>query len=128
MLIHIALGGVLGTLARYGLQGWVQDRLGAETFPAGTLVVNLTGSLLLGFLARLATGSTLLAPDLRAGLTIGFCGAFTTMSTFGYESLTLLADGQHARAGAYIAASVVGCLGGIWAGSSVAGRLLHGGG
>jgi CrcB protein len=128
MLIHIALGGVLGTLARYGLQGWVQDRLGAETFPAGTLVVNLIGSLLLGFLTRLAMGSTLLAPDLRAGLTIGFCGAFTTMSTFGYESLTLLADGQHGRAGVYIVASVVGCLGGIWLGSSVAGRLLHGGG
>ncbi|HWP37181.1 MAG TPA: fluoride efflux transporter CrcB [Gemmatimonadales bacterium] len=128
MLIHIAVGGVLGTLARFGLQGWVQERFGAETFPSGTLAVNLLGSLLLGFLARLATGSTLLTPDLRAGLTIGFCGAFTTMSTFGYESVTLLADGQHARASVYVFASVLGCLAGIWAGSSIAGRLLHGGG
>lgn len=128
MLIHIAVGGVLGTLARFGLQGWVQERFGAETFPGGTLAVNVLGSLLLGFLARLATGSALLTPDLRAGLTIGFCGAFTTMSTFGYESVTLLADGQHARASVNVLASVLGCLAGIWAGSSIAGRLLHGGG
>jgi CrcB protein len=119
---------MLGTVFRYGLQGWVQDRLAGETFPGGTLAVNVLGSLLLGFVARFATGSAVLTPELRAGLTIGFCGAFTTMSTFGYESSTLMADGQYGRAAVYIGASVLGCLGGIAAGSSLAGRLLHGGG
>ena len=128
MLAHIALGGLLGTLARYGLQGWVQDRLRAETFPGGTLVVNVLGSLFLGFLVRFATGSTVFTPELSAGVTIGFCGAFTTMSTFGYESTTLLADGQYGRAALYVTATLVGCLGGVFAGSALAGRLLHGGG
>lgn len=124
MLTYVALGGLLGTLARYGLQGWVQDRLGNDLFPSGTLVVNIVGSLLLGFLVRLATGSTLFSPELRAGLTIGFCGAFTTMSTFGYEGMTLLGDGQHWLAALYIGGSVVGCLAAVYAGSSLASRLL----
>lgn len=124
MLTYLALGGVLGTLARYGLQGWVQDRFGADTFPSGTLAINILGSLLLGFLVRLATGSMLVSPELRAGLTIGFCGAFTTMSTFSYESMTLLADGQHWRAAFYIGGSVIGCLAAVYAGTSLANRLL----
>jgi CrcB protein len=86
MLLYIALGGLVGTLSRYGLQGWVQDRLSGGTFPAGTLVVNVAGSLAIGFLIRYGTGSALFSPEMRAGLTIGFCGAFTTMSTFAYES------------------------------------------
>jgi CrcB protein len=87
MIAYIALGGVLGTLARYFLQGWVQQRSGLVTFPVGTLAINLVGSFIVGLVIRLATGSTLVTPDLRAALTIGFCGAFTTMSTFSYESM-----------------------------------------
>ena len=128
MLIHIAVGGVLGTLARYGLQGWVQGRLGGTTFPAGTLLVNVLGSLLLGLLLRFATGTMVLTPEVRGGLTVGFCGAFTTMSTFGYETTTLLADGQYGRAGVYLAATLVGCIGAVATGSSLAGRILQGGG
>jgi CrcB protein len=124
MLTYVALGGLLGTLARYGLQGWVQERFGHDFFPGGTLVVNVVGSLLLGFLVRFATGSTLVTPELRAGLTIGFCGAFTTMSTFGYESMTLLRDGELWRAALYTGGSVVGCLAAAYAGTSLAARLL----
>jgi CrcB protein len=101
MTLHIALGGLLGTLARYGLQGWIQTRAGADTFPVGTLSINVLGSLLLGFLVRYATGSAIVTPEVRASLTIGFCGAFTTMSTFSYETMTLLADGQYWRTGLY---------------------------
>ena len=123
MLAYIALGGLAGTLARYGLQGWVQERAGGA-FPSGTLAVNLAGSLLLGFLMRYAMGSTVLSPETRAGLTIGFCGAFTTMSTFSYESTRLLADGEYWPAALYIGGTMLGCLVAVLVGASVAGRLL----
>ncbi|HEX9580634.1 MAG TPA: fluoride efflux transporter CrcB, partial [Gemmatimonadales bacterium] len=105
------------------LQGWVQERA-AGTFPLGTMVVNLLGSLALGFLLRYATGSTVISPELRAGLTIGFCGAFTTMSTLGYETLTLLQDGQVWRAGLYMGGTAFGCLAAIVVGTVLANRLL----
>ncbi len=124
VIAYIALGGVLGTLARYVLQGWVQQRSGLATFPVGTLAINLAGSFLVGFVIRLATGSTLIQPDLRAGLTIGFCGAFTTMSTFSYESMKLLADGEYWYAGLYMGGTVVGCLVTVIAGTALASKVL----
>jgi len=124
VIVYIALGGVLGTLARYVLQGWVQQRSGLATFPVGTLAINLAGSFLVGFVIRLATGSTLIQPDLRAALTIGFCGAFTTMSTFSYESMKLLADGEYWYAGLYMGGTVVGCLVTVIAGTALASKVL----
>lgn len=106
-----------GTLARYGLEGVVRGR-------AGTLTVNLAGSLLLGFILRYALGSALVSPDARAALTIGFCGAFTTMSTFSYETMALLQDGDYWRAGLYMVGTVVGCLLAVFAGTELANRLL----
>jgi CrcB protein len=123
MLGYIALGGLLGTIARYGLQGWVQARAGT-VFPAGTLLVNLLGSLVLGFLLRYATGSMVLSPEWRAGLAIGFCGAFTTMSTFSYETLALLYDGEYWRAVLYAGGTLAGCLVAVWLGVMLASRLL----
>lgn len=70
MIAYIALGGIVGTLARYLLQGVIQTRAGV--FPLGTLAINVAGSFLLGFIMRLATGSTVVSPELRGGLTIGF--------------------------------------------------------
>jgi len=122
VLGFIALGGLAGTLARYALQGWLQPRAGA--FPVGTLAVNVLGSLALGFIARLGTGSAVLNPEVRAGLTIGFCGGFTTMSTFSYETVALLNDGQLWRAGLYAGGSVLGCLTAVYAGAALANRLL----
>src|ERR1700730_11893834 len=124
MIAYITLGGILGTLARYFLQGWVQQRSGLAQFPLGTLVINLIGSFLVGLAIRLGTGSTLLSPDLRAALTIGFCGAFTTMSTFSYESMKLLADGEYWYAGLYMGGTVIGCLAAVIAGTELANRLL----
>ena len=121
-ILYIALGGVAGTLARYGLQGLIQPRAG--TFPTGTLIVNLAGSLALGFIVRYATGSTVVSPELRGGLTIGFCGAFTTMSTFSYESMALLSDGDYWRAGLYMGGTIVGCLAAIVLGAALANKLL----
>src|SRR5438445_9909012 len=106
-ILYIALGGIAGTLSRYGLEGWIQTRT-ASGFPLGTLVVNISGSFLLGFILRVATGAAVISPDVRAGLTIGFCGAFTTMSTFSYESVTLLHDRDYLRAGLYMTATILG--------------------
>lgn len=122
-VLYIAAGGVIGTLSRYYLEGWIQQRSGAA-FPLGTLAVNLAGSLLLGFVLRLATGAAVISPEWRAALSIGFCGAFTTMSTFSYESVRLLGDGEYWYAGLYIGGTVVGCCLAVVAGTLAANRLL----
>jgi fluoride exporter len=124
MLAYIALGGLLGTLARYGLQGWVQARAGAGTFPAGTLAINIAGSFALGFIIRYATGSTVVSPEVRGGLTIGFCGAFTTLSTFAYETTALLNDGDYWRASLYMGGTIVGSVAAVVLASALANKLL----
>ena len=122
-ILYIVLGGIAGTLSRYALEGWIQTRA-ASSFPLGTLIVNLTGSFLIGFILRVATGTTLVSPDLRAGLTIGFCGAYTTMSTFSYESVTLLNDGDYLRAGLYMSATVAGCVVSVILGAALGNKIL----
>ncbi len=104
MLFAIALGGALGTVARYLLGGFVQRA--SDTFPYGTLVVNVTGSFLLGFLVRYLLETTA-SPELRAVLAIGFCGGYTTFSTFSYETIQQIQQGEFLRAGGYVAASLV---------------------
>ena len=104
-LAYVALGGALGALARYGISGWVYDRMG-ENFPWGTLAVNLVGCLALGLVIRWLQVSAV-APELRPFLTIGVLGAFTTFSTFSYETVALLQEGQWLRAGLYMGGSVV---------------------
>ena len=106
MLLYVALGSAIGGVSRYLLGGLVQRMLDT-TFPAGTLLVNVSGSFLLGAIIRYALETPSLTPEVRAFLTIGFCGGYTTFSTFSYETMALLEDGEWARAGVYITASVV---------------------
>lgn len=122
-ILYIALGGIAGTLSRYGLEGWIQSRT-ATGFPLGTLTVNVTGSFMLGFIIRVATGTALISPDIRAAVTIGFCGAFTTMSTFSYESVALLNDGDYVRAALYMSATIAGCVGAVMLGAALGNKLL----
>jgi len=124
MILYIVIGGIIGTLGRWYLGGLIQTTAHAGSFPLGTLLINLAGSLVLGFIAKLGTGSTLISPEMRGGLTVGLCGAFTTMSTFSYESVKLLGDGDYVRAGVYMAGTIVGCMAAVVLGSSVAARLL----
>ena len=104
--IGLAAGGILGTFARYFLSGAVHRVLGV-TFPFGTLVVNLIGCFAIGFLAVLAEEKFLLGPTARVFLMIGFCGAFTTFSTFILETSNLTRDGENFFAFLNIALSVI---------------------
>jgi CrcB protein len=105
MLLYITIGSALGGVCRYLLGGLVQRGAGPG-FPAGTLVVNVTGSFLLGLFLRYGLETHSLTPEMRAFLTVGFCGGYTTFSTFSYETVALLEDGQWSRAGLYAAASL----------------------
>jgi len=100
---------IVGTLARYALQGLVQDRTG-PAFPSGTLTVNLAGCFLLGGIGQYALNHITIPADWRVGITVGFFGAFTTFSTFGWETIRMLEDGEWTRAAVYVGLSVIGGL------------------
>jgi CrcB protein len=105
MLWYIAVGSAIGGVSRY-LVGGLSQRLAGGTFPIGTLLVNITGSFFLGFILRYGVETTTLTPEVRAFLTVGFCGGYTTFSTFSYETVALAEDGQWTRAALYVALSV----------------------
>ena len=111
----IALGGLIGSVARYWLAGLVQRAVGAG-FPAGTLTVNILGSFVIGVVMALALERGMMGENTRLLLTAGFCGGFTTMSTFSYETLALVEAGQATLALANVAASVIVCIGAVWVG------------
>lgn len=105
-LIFLVIGGTTGTIARYLLGGYIYVILGSS-FPYGTLVVNLLGCFVVGLLAALADNKLILAPNLKLLLMIGFCGAFTTFSTFILETSNLIKDGETLRAFMNVILSVV---------------------
>jgi CrcB protein len=105
MLWYIAIGSAIGGMSRY-LVGGAFQRLTAGIFPVGTLLVNVTGSFLLGVILRYGVDTPSLTPELRAFLTVGFCGGYTTFSTFSYETAALIEDGEWTRAASYVALSV----------------------
>jgi CrcB protein len=123
MLLYVALGSAIGGAGRYLLGGLVQ-RLLDTTFPAGTLLINVSGSLLLGVIIRYAIETPTLTPELRAFLTIGLCGGYTTFSSFSYEAVALLEDGEWTRAGLYVAASVLLSLLGTLLGFALAREVI----
>jgi CrcB protein len=123
MLWYIAFGSAVGGVSRYLIGGAVQ-RLTTGTFPVGTLVVNITGSFLLGAILRYAIDTPGLTPEWRALLTVGFCGGYTTFSTFSYETVALMEDGQWTRAGTYLALSVVLSVGATFLGLAASRELI----
>jgi CrcB protein len=118
----VALGGLLGSLARYWLAG-VAQRWSDSPFPAGTWTVNVFGSFLIGLIMTLSLERGLLNAHARLFLTVGVCGGFTTMSTFGYETWALLRDGETLLALANVSASLIACVGAVWLGA-LAGRYV----
>jgi fluoride exporter len=105
-LILVGIGGLLGAVSRYLVDGWVA-RLTAASFPWGTLVINVSGSLVLGFLFALSVERGVLPSEIRPAVLIGFIGAYTTFSTWMLESWRLVEDGSYLAAFANVAGSVV---------------------
>ena len=121
-LIFIGLAGFAGTLMRYWLSDWTARRFG-ETFPTGTLVVNLIGCFLAGLLFYLMFDRYLVSPTVRSVVLIGLLGGFTTFSSFGLQTFTLLRDGEMGLALFNIAISNVGGILMVWVGYSLAKSL-----
>lgn len=123
MIALVALGGAAGSVLRYLLSALVQRSSGAE-FPLGTLVVNVTGALLLGFLLRYWFDGANASAGTRALLTTGFCGGYTTFSTFSYEAVALAHRGDLRRAVLYVTLSVLLSLAGVAVGMGTARELI----
>jgi CrcB protein len=114
-LLVIAIGGALGSVARYLFSSWVL-RVSGTLFPIGTFAVNVVGCAVFGAIAGAAEQRVPLSSDLRAFLLIGVLGGFTTFSSYAFESFSLLRDGQFLGAALNIAGQVVAGLVGLWAG------------
>jgi CrcB protein len=119
--LWVALGGAVGTTGRYWLSGLVARSIG-ETFPWGTLVINVTGSFVIGFFATLTgpDGRVFVGSTARQFVMIGICGGYTTFSSFSLQTLNLMNDGEWLHAGANITGSVILCLVAVWAGYMLA--------
>jgi CrcB protein len=121
-LLAIATGGAVGAVLRFLLSTRVYAWLG-RGFPYGTLMVNVLGSFLMGFLTIVLLERSMADPAWRAVILVGFLGAFTTFSTFSIETLNLIDEGEMMRAGLNVSVSVVACLVAAWFGV-VVGRQL----
>ena len=122
-VVAIALGGALGTVARYELElAWPAA---PGTFPATTLAINLAGSLLLGVLLSVVAGQTVPAHRVRAFAAVGLCGGFTTFSTWMMESVLLARDGEAALGFAYTAASLAAGFVAVALGVALARAVSH---
>jgi CrcB protein len=119
MLIYVwvAIGGAIGTLGRFVLAGLVASHFG-ETFPWGTLVINISGSFVIGFFIGFTDGDRgmMVSPEFRTFFTIGICGGYTTFSSYSLQTLRLAQAGQFLAAGGNILASNAICLGAVWLG------------
>lgn len=117
LYVLVALGGALGSVSRFWLNGLVSSHVG-ETFPWGTLVANVSGSFVIGFFATLTApdGRVFASSNARQFFMTGVCGGYTTFSSFSLQTLNLARDGEWLRAGGNTLASVAACLAAVWAG------------
>jgi len=123
--IFVMLGGALGTGARFWMSGFIAERAG-EFFPLGTLVVNVSGSFVVGFFAGFTgpEGPALVSPRFREFFMIGVCGGYTTFSSFSLQTLDLARDGDWFKALLNTVLSFVSCLASVWLGRVLALTLL----
>lgn len=124
LYVWIMLGSALGGAARYWCSGVAANHFG-ETFPWGTLIVNVVGSFVIGFFATLTgpDGRLLVGTPARQFVMVGVCGGYTTFSSFSLQTLALIRDGEMARAGANIGLSLLLCLIAVWLGHIAAASL-----
>jgi fluoride exporter len=126
-VLLVGIGGFLGSVLRYGVGGWVGRMKAGWTFPLETLLINVVGCLVLGFLTGLSESRGVLSGSTRAFLFIGLLGGFTTFSTFGYESFQLMRDGQWPAAAWSTGLQIVLGIGGVWIGDTLARVAARGG-
>ena len=119
----IALGGSLGAVSRYWVSTSTYSWLGSN-FPYGTLMVNLTGSLVVGFLTVVLVQRFDVSDQVRLGLIVGFLGSFTTFSAFSMDTIQWIENGAVLKALAYVLVSVIACVLGAWAGLISAKQLF----
>ncbi|HXM92667.1 MAG TPA: fluoride efflux transporter CrcB [Candidatus Dormibacteraeota bacterium] len=117
--LWIALGAVVGASARYFLSGYITKAF-SSSFPYGTLTINITGSLSLGFFLVWTSERVLIDPRWRLLIAIGFCGSYTTFSSYAFETFALFEQGQWFLAGANVIASNLVCLVSVLAGAALA--------
>ena len=122
-MLLVGLGGFIGSALRYGLGGWLARLRSGWSFPIETLVINVSGCLVIGLLAGLAETRGVFTGSTRAFLFIGVLGGYTTFSTFGYESFQLVRDGQLGTAALSVGLQVTAGLAAVWAGDALA-RLI----
>ncbi len=115
-ILLVGAGGFAGSVLRYWLSGWVYRFWGSAAIPAGTLAVNVTGCLFIGFLGGLTETRQLFSPETRGFLLIGLLGGFTTFSTFGYETFHLMRAGQMPAMLLNVILHVIFGVGAVWAG------------
>jgi CrcB protein len=121
-VILVGVAGFFGAISRYWLSGLI-SRLTGGAFPWGTFVINISGCFVIGFLTVLLTNKVLPHPAMRTAILVGFIGAYTTFSTFSYETLQLARGGAVLLAAVNVAASVVVGLGAAWVGMRLGGAL-----
>lgn len=123
--IFVGIGGVFGAISRYAISKAINEKTGS-LLPLGTWVVNITGAFLLSFLLGLGFASwSTMGKDLELALTTGFLGAYTTFSTFSYETFQLIQDGEFLRALEYVLLSVILGLAAAWLGFHASFSLMH---
>jgi CrcB protein len=118
-LFFVGVGGFLGSVGRYLLGRVVHQLLHNSTFPYGTMVVNILGCFLIGFFSGLVELRQLFSPEMRLFLLIGLLGGFTTFSTFGYETIALVRDGEIVSGLSNVVIQVIVGLLFVWLGSGV---------
>jgi CrcB protein len=124
LYLWVMIGSALGGVARYWCSGFAARHFG-ETFPWGTLIVNVAGSFIIGFFATLTgpDGRVMAGTEARQFVMVGLCGGYTTFSSFSLQTLELVRDGEMLRAGGNIGLSVVLCLVAVWLGHIAAASL-----